>query len=257
MFLGDKGKPTKYHTIRKNYYFIIDNEKMTVKKLITKLGFYSVIFDGKMKEEEVYYDTDKKLLTGVGLLLRKKITPHRAYFSLVRVNNLTKSLQLREKKSFLGECEPTDSPSDFPTQIANEINNIFNNLFTINLVDIVKHSSPYIKIEITGNRYKIVSGTGYEMIASFEDLKIRDMRTGKKGKKRIFSIKMEDDPNYEKEREHVDAVIGRYCKEVVPVMKNRFEIAETVVKVREENKDAKKGNKKKEKRKQLPEEQEG
>ena len=230
---------------------------MTVKKLITKLGFYSVIFDGKMKEEEVYYDTDKKLLTGVGLLLRKKITPHRAYFSLVRVNNLTKSLQLREKKSFLGECEPTDSPSDFPTQIANEINNIFNNLFTINLVDIVKHSSPYIKIEITGNRYKIVSGTGYEMIASFEDLKIRDMRTGKKGKKRIFSIKMEDDPNYEKEREHVDAVIGRYCKEVVPVMKNRFEIAETVVKVREENKDAKKGNKKKEKRKQLPEEQEG
>lgn len=233
MFLGDKGKPSKYHTIRKNYYLIIDNERMTINKLVAKLGFYTVRFEEKIKEREIVYDTDAKLFTGVGLNLRKKIVPNRAYFSLVRVNNLTSSQQLREKKSFLGECDPSDEPSDFPTQIAEEINNIFNNLFTVNLVDIVKHTTPYIDIEIRGNRYKIVSGTGYEMTASFEDLKIRDVRTGRKGKKRIFSLKMEDDPNYEMEREHVDGIIARYCKELAPVNKNRFEIAETVVKTRE------------------------
>ena len=44
---------------------------------------------------------------------------------------------------------------------------------------------------------------------------------------------MEDDPEYEKEREHVEAIIARYCKELAPVNKNRFEIAESVVKIRE------------------------
>ena len=55
------------------------------------------------------------------------------------------------------------------------------------------------------------------------------MRTGRKGEKRIFSLEMEDDPDYEREREHVEAVISRYCKELVPVIKNRFEIAETMI----------------------------
>ena len=237
MFLGDKGKPSKYSTIRKNFYLIIDNEAMTINKLVAKLGFYTVRFEEKIKEREIVYDTDKKLLTGVGLNLRKKIVPGRTYFSLVRINNITSAQQLREKKSFLGECDITDEPCDFPTQIAEEVNSIFNNLFTIDLVDIIKHTSPYISIEIRGNRYKIISGTGYEMTISFENLKIRDERTGKKAKRRIFSIKMEDDPNYQKEREHVEWVIGRYCKELTPVNKNRFEIAETAVKIREISKE--------------------
>lgn len=71
MLLPDKGKPTKYSTIRKNYYIIIDDERMTTRKLRNNLGFYSIVSDGVIKEEEVVYDTDKKLLTGVGLVLRK------------------------------------------------------------------------------------------------------------------------------------------------------------------------------------------
>lgn len=229
MLLPDKGKPTKYEMIRKNYYIIIDNERSSIRKLRNNLGFYSIVADGTVNEEEVVYDTDKKLLTGVGLILRKKLTPKRAYFSLVRINNLTDSFQLHEKKSFLGECEREDNPSDFPVQIADAVNNIFNNVFTINLVDVVKHCFPYIKIAVGGNKYKIVSGTGYEVVVSFETLAIRDMRTGRKGVKRIFSLEMEDDPDYEREREHIEAVIERYCKELVPVMKNRFEIAQTLV----------------------------
>ena len=69
-------------------------------------------------------------------------------------------------------------------------------------------------------------------MATFENLSIRDLRSGRKGEKRIFSLEMEDDPDYEKEREHIEAVIERYCKELVPVMKNRFEIAETLVRAK-------------------------
>lgn len=228
MFHGDKGKPTKYSTSRLNYDIIIDNEKFTLHKLQRSLGFYSIILDGKIAEIETVYDTDKRLLTGAGLILRKKSSPKRTYFSLVRINSVA-SLQNREKKSFLGECDANDQPSDFPVQIADEINRIFNNLFTVNLVDIVKHSKPYLHIDITGNRYRIISGTGYEVIMSFENLKVRDARTGRKAKKRVCSLKMELDPNYEKERMQILDAIERNCKELFLLERNHFEIAEVLV----------------------------
>lgn len=254
MFLGDKGKPTKYSTMRVNYDIVIDNEKFTLQKLTRKLGFYTILFEKKIKEVETVYDTDKFLLTGAGLIIRKKSTPQRTYFSLVRVTSMS-NIENREKKSFLGECELHDQPSDFPVQIADEINKIFNNLFTINVVEIVKHCTPYLKIDIGGNRYKIVSGTGYEAEISFEDLKIKDVRSGKKARKRIVSLKMELDPNYEREREKILDVIEHNCKELVQINRNRFEIAEVLIKppipknkpnskeeLKEKKKNQKKGN---------------
>lgn len=245
MFYGDKGEPSKFHNIRMNYDIVIDNEKMTLQKLSNKLGFYSIINCGKLNNTEIIYDTDKKLLTGSGLILRKKITPQRVYFSLVRVSSMN-NLATREKKSFLGECELKDQPNDFPVQIADAINKIFNNLFTINLVDVVKHCTPYIKIDITGNQYKIVSGTGYEADMTFENLAVRDMRTGRKAKVRNFSLEMESNPHYERERQQILDAVEHYCKEMVPINRNRFEIAEVAVRipeVKEEDVNAKKKKK--------------
>lgn len=250
MFHGDKGKPTKYSTSRLNFDIIIDNEKLTLQKLARSLGFYTILFDGKLAEIETVYDTDKKLMTGAGLILRKKQTPKRTYFSLVRLSTM-KNVKHREKKSFLGECDAGDQPGDFPVQIAEEINKIFNNLFTVNLVDIVKHCSPYVRTEIFGNRYKIVSGTGYEAEISFEDLKVRDVRTGRKGRKRICSLKMELDPNFEREREQILDSIERHCKELVILDRNHFEIAEVLIRppvVKEISNDKKKEEKNKKKK---------
>ncbi len=232
MFLGDKGKPAAFENVRMNYDIIIDNEKFTIQKMMHRLGFYTIVGDGKIKTTEIVYDTDKKLLSGAGLYLRKKITAERTYFSLVRVSTMN-NIQNREKKSFLGECEPKDEPSEFPVQIADGINKIFNNLFTINMVEVVKHCTPYMRIDITGNRYKIVSGTGYEVEMAFENLKIRDFRTGRKAKKRNFTIEMNNDPNYKHEREQILDCIERYCKEMLFVNRNRFEIAEVAVRVPE------------------------
>lgn len=228
MFLGDKGKPTEHRTLRLNYDIIIDNEKLTLQKMARKLGFYTIILDKKIKEVETIYDTERKILSGAGLIIRKKTTPARTYFSLVRISSIS-SVENREKKSFLGECDLQDQPSDFPVQIADEINKIFNNLFTINVVDIVKHCTPYIRIDITGNRYKIISGTGYEAELSFENLKVKNARNGRKGMVRNFSIKMELDPKYERERLQILEVIDKFCKELAPLNRNRFEIAEVLV----------------------------
>lgn len=230
MYLGDKRKPHKYHNVRMNYDIVIDNERLTVQKMMRNLGFYTIIPLGRVKEGEIVYDTERKLLTGSGLILRKKIDVDRTYFSLIRISSID-SVESREKKLFLGECELKDQPSDFPVQIADAINKIFNNLFTIDLVEIVKHCSPYIKIEIIANKYKIVSGTGYEAKMQFEELRIRDMRTGRKAKKRNFSLKLMLDPQYDRERTHILEVIEKYCKELVYIKRNRFEIAEVAVRV--------------------------
>ncbi len=228
MFIGDRGQPSKFTYARRNYDVIIDNERMTLSKLSHNLGFYNIIGEGKIKDTEIYYDTNRKLLSGAGLLLRKKITPTRTYFSLVRISGM-QNIENREKKSFLGECERNDEPQDFPEEIAEEINRIFINLFTINLVDVVKHCVPYIRIDITGNRYRLVSGTGYEAEMCFENLKIRDVRTGKKAKRRNFSLELADDANYEKEKNEILETIDTQCKELFFVKRNRFEIAEAYV----------------------------
>ena len=233
MYLGDKRKPHKYHNVRMNYDIVIDNERLTVQKMMNNLGFFTIIPLGRVKEGEIVYDTERKLLTGSGLILRKKIDVDRTYFSLIRISSIG-NIETREKKSFLGECELKDQPSDFPVQIADSINKIFNNLFTIDLVDVVKHCTPYIQYEIIANKYKIVSGTGYEAEMQFEELRIRDMRTGRKARKRNFSIKLMLDPNYEHERERILEVIDKYCKELVLLKRNRFEIAEIAVRVPEQ-----------------------
>ena len=248
MFLGDKGKPNKFRTLRLNYDIIIDNEKLTLQKLTRNLGFYTVRFAGSMKEIETVYDTEKKLFSGAGLILRKKTTPARTYFSLVRISSIS-SPENREKKTFMGECELQDQPSDFPVQIADQINRVFNNLFTVNVVDIVKHCTPYIRIDITGNRYKIVSGTGYEAEISFENLKVRNARNGRKGTVRNFSIKMELNPDFERERLQILDVIDRYCKELAPLNRNRFEIGEILVRdLQPRDKETKKDKNKKKKK---------
>ena len=254
MFLGDRGRPNKFPSIRMNYDIIIDNEKLTLHKMTAKLGFYSILYDGKISEIETIYDTDKNLLTGAGLLLRKKQHPNRTYFSLVRISSMN-NIQNREKKSFLGECEYKDQPSDFPVQIADVMNKTFYNLFTVNLVDVVKHVTPYIRIDMTGNCYKIVSGTGYEAKINFENLKFKDVRTGKKAKRRNFSIEMLADPNYEKERQQILDVIEHYCKELQFVNRNRFEMADVMLHPRvptqkrsDEGEDQPKGKKKKDKK---------
>lgn len=260
MFYGDKGQPSKFKTVRYNYDILIDNEKMTLTKLANRLNFFSIVFDGKYNDIETVYDTANNLLTGSGLIIKKRCARDRSYFSLVRINSVKSSIN-HERKEFLGECDRNDQPSDFPVQIADRINEIFANVFTINLVDTIKHCSPYITTQIKGNRYKIISGTGYTAEISFETFKVKNFRNGKTAVLRNFSLAFELDPDYEKEREQILEVVDRYCKELVILERNNFEISEVAVKTRipKENPNQKNnsGSKKKGKKKEKQTENEG
>ena len=103
---------------------------------------------------------------------------------------------------------------------------------------------------MSGNRYKIISGTGYEAELCFEWMKVKNFHNGKKARLRNFSIAFALDPNFEEERAHILRVVERYCKEFVPLTKNHFEVAEVAVRTRvpkmdaEQQKDGKNGKKK-------------
>ena len=252
MFYGDKGRPGNFKTLRYNYDVLVDNEKMTLTKLANRLHFFSIVFDGKEDDVETVYDTSNNLLTGSGLIIRKRTTKDRSYFSLVRVNSV-KSARNHERKEFLGECDKNDQPSDFPVQIADRINEIFSNVFTINLVDIIKHCTPYITTHINGNRYKIISGPVYSASMSVETFKIKNFRNGKTSVLRNVSVAFELNPTFDNEREMILETIDRYCKELVLLDRNNFEISEVAVKTRipkvspdQKNADGKKKGKKKE-----------
>ena len=107
-------------------------------------------------------------------------------------------------------------------------------------------------MDIFANKYKIVSGTGYEAEFQFEELRVRDIRTGRKAKNRNFSIKMLLDPNYAKERQEILTAIDKYCKELVFVRRNRFEIAQVAVRALQSKADG--AQEKKKSRKQIKQE---
>ena len=198
MFLGDTGKGGKTKSKRYNFDVLVDNEKLTLQKLSSRLGFYSIEYQGKFKEIETVYDTPNNLLTGSGIVIRKRLNKDRCYFSLIRINSL-KNSRTSDRKEFLGECDPKDQPKNFPVQIADRINEIFNSVFTVDLVDVINHCEPYVYYEITGNKYKIISGTGYSAEMSFENFNVRNMRTGKRARLRNFSISFPMQPEFEKE----------------------------------------------------------
>lgn len=236
MFQGDKGKRSKFQNIRINYDVYNKNEKATLKKLDSGLNFFSLSPSGKVQEIEIIYDTDNKLFTESGLIISKKIMPTRCYFRISRMN-IIKGITQTESKYFLGECDMPDQPSDFPTQIADGISKILPELFAVDLVTLVKHLKPYIKIEIYGESYKLSSGNGYSATLSYETQKYTNLQYSKQRQsharknmqKRVFSVEMPNDPQHQVELKQIIDAIEKHCKELVPYKKNRFEIAKTLL----------------------------
>ncbi len=234
MFLGDKGKKSKFQNIRRNYDIYEKNEKKTLNKLDRALNFFNLSPKSKIKETEIVYDTPNRLFTSTGLILSKKILPKRNYFRISR-SNMIKDVSTTETKHFLGECELKDEPRDFPAEIAKGLNDFMPNLFAVDLLTIVSHLEPYVKIDITGESYQLSSGTGYSATLSFETHKYTNLSKQKiknsrqNMKKRIFSVEMPNDPTFIEERRQIMTAIEKNCKELVPFDRNRFEIAKALL----------------------------
>ncbi len=227
--MKSKDKLENEMTKKVHYQLITGNFNKIYKKLDENLKFYKLVSDGKFKGNEIVYDVKNNLMSNAGLVLSKQFEGDKVFFKVRKISKLPGGYKRPSQKFFLGECEKTEAPKDFPTQIANAISNSYANVFTIDLVSIVRQTVPKIEITVTGEKYRFISGTGYECKLLHEFVVYKDLETNKKVKREGVAIIMSSEDKYEKFNKEIIDAIDHYCKELVPFEQSRFEIAQRLL----------------------------
>lgn len=216
--------------VQKVHYILIGNDfKKVLKTLDKKLHFYRFINIGKFKGNEIVYDVPNNMLSNAGLVLSKQCEDNKTFFKVRKISSLPGGYKRPSQKFSLGECEGTEEPKDFPIQISNAISNSFSNAFTIDLVSVVRQTVPKIQIIVSGQKYKIVSGDGYEAYMLYEKAVYKDISTNKKVVRYGVTFKLPKEEKAEKWNKEILEAVDHYCKEMVGYEQSRFEIAQRLL----------------------------
>ena len=219
-------------TITYYYDMLRDNQKRIVQKLEAHMPFYRFPFEKKFRSREMIYDTKTNLLASAGLVLSKVYDDGAYYFILTKVSYLPPKFKKPSIVLFKAECAPNDVPSMFPVKLAGEISDSNPTIFTVDLVEVVKSVVPRIQIDVVGDKYNIISGTGYKAELLFENVKDKDLFTGKKFKHKNAAFVLSGKDEDAKNNQEIKGTVLRYCKELFPYDETRFEIAKRVLEAR-------------------------
>lgn len=216
--------------IRKvHYYYIGKNYKKVIKKLDQNLNYYRLEDQGKFDGKEIVYDVKSNMLSNAGLVLSKQYEGDEATFKVRKISTLPGEFKRPSKKFQLGRADDSETPRDYALQIANAIGDSFSSAFTVDLVSVVRQTEPRIEILVTGRKYKIIGGTGYEAHMLYEIATYKDVASKKKVKRVGFTLKLPKEEKYETENNEVMDAIEKYCKELVCYEASRFEIAKRLL----------------------------
>ena len=212
-----------------HYFFVGKNCRKTLQKLDNNLPYHRIKDDGTFDGLEIIYDVKSNMLSNAGLVLSKQYDEGKAFFKVRKISTLPGGYKRPSQKFELAEVSGSEAPKDFPVQIANAISNSFSGAFTIDLVSVVRQTVPKIEIKVTGRRFKIHGGTGYQGILLYETAYYRDLETRKKVKRTGFTLVLPKDVKWERENKQILEAINHYCKELVYYQESRFEIAQRLL----------------------------
>ena len=212
-----------------HYFFIGKNYRKSVQKLDANLQYFRVREEGKFEGLEIIYDVKSNMLSNAGLVLSKQYEGDKAFFKVRKISTLPGGFKRPSQKFELAEVSASESPKDFPVQIANAISNSFPGAFTIDLVSVVRQTMPKIEIKVSGKKYKIHGGTGYEGVLLYETAIYQDLETRKKVKRCGFTLKLPKEPKWENDNKKILEAVNHYCKELVYYQESRFEIAQRLL----------------------------
>ena len=221
------------------YDMLRDNQKKIVQKLEKHMPFYRFTFDKKTKSKEVIYDSTTNLFASAGLVVSKIIDDGKYYFVITKVSYLPKQFKKPSVVLFKAECSAQDVPSMYPIKLAGVITDASPSIFTVDLVEIMKTVKPKMEITVVGDKYEIASGSGYKAELVFENVKYKDLKTGKSFKHKNAVFNLSGNEKDEKSNKEIKDTVLRYCKELFPYEETRFEIARRVLKARIEGKKVK------------------
>ena len=214
----------KYH-----FELLRDNVPRVLKKLDDELAYYRLYFEKNIKNVEVMFDTPTNLLSSAGIVLSKEYDGEKYSIKVKKISYLPTELRRPSKKFYSAECGKRELPKDYPIQIAGAINNAFSNLFTIDLVEVVKQTTAVYEIKVKGKRYNLTSGTGMKGNILYEKITYRDVQTGRKVKRKGFTISLPDSSIFQKETQEILDVVSRKVKELWPYNESRFELAQRLL----------------------------
>ncbi len=212
-----------------HYFFIGNDHKKIIDKLNKNMPYHRIAYEREFNGREIIYDVKSNMLSKAGIVISKQYEEGQYFFKVRKISALTDGFRRPSQKFKLGECEGTETPKDFPTQIANAISNAFSNAFTIDLVSVVRQTVPKIEIVVTGSRYKVICGNGYNCGLMYETAVYKDVETNKKVKRNGFTLHLPKGERYEKDNKIVMDYIEHYCKELVNYQESRFEIADRLL----------------------------
>ena len=224
----------EFQDMKYEYDILKGDEKKIVNKLNFHLGFYSFRPFQKSRKVEIFYDTETNLLSSAGIVLSKVIRDKACFIQISKINYVSSNVNKADKKIKVTDCQSKQTPRDFTFQIATAITNMYQNIFTIDLKKKKKKVSPFIQVKTEENVYQVFGGTGYKATMSFEKITYKDLKHGKKVKRKGATLRTVLDPSYEKERQDLLFGIERYCKELFPYTESKFEIAKRVLRTKKE-----------------------
>ena len=212
-----------------HYFFIGKDHKKIIEKLNKNMPYHRIKYERDFNGREIIYDVKSDMLSKAGIVISKQYEEGQSFFKVRKISALTGGYKRPSQKFQLGKCEGTEAPKDFPTQIANAISNAFSNAFTIDLVSVVRQTVPKMEVVVTGKRYKVICGNGYNCALMYETAIYKDVETNKKVKRSGFTLHLPKDEKYEKDNKIVMDAIDHYCKELVYYQESRFEIADRLL----------------------------
>ena len=195
-----------------------------------ELQTYNFIGEGGYVLSEIYLDSPNNLLASAGIILCKVIVGNKAYFRVEREDFLFGKKLMDEKKVYVHPIKASDTVEDHSFFILDGITSLFTTKFNIDFDNILKTVVPKIEVTTKVAVFKILSGTGFKGVMSFEEVKIRNNFTKRRAEVYLMTVEQASSMLTTEGFDNFIQKLEKYCKEVTPTTDSSFQIAERLTK---------------------------
>lgn len=219
----------KFEIIRsegvRTYTVFAKSSYKNILRLETEMPMYNFIGEGRYMVEEVYYDSPNNLLASAGILLSKVVEGNKAYFKVEREDYLFEKNLSKEKKIFVHPIGLRDGVQDHMLFLINGITSFFTTKFSIDFENILKVVVPKVEIRTKVDAFKVLSGTGFKGVMTFEEVKFKNNFTKRKAELDMLKIERASSEATAKDFLTFIDRLEKYCKEIMPISDSKYQIA--------------------------------
>lgn len=211
----------------KNYKVFDKSSFKRILNLDSLIEGFSFFYDGKEKEEIIFYDTPNNLLESAGIILSIVRNSKKALLKIELEKELVESSK-SQRKVYTHDLNGSDDIEKNKYYIIDGITSFFSTNFSIDFDYIIKNLKPKIKVNIENNIIKILNGYAFKGQMNFYNVKINNTFKNKKAK--TFLLKVEQTSTETNLKTFNDFIreLEKFCKEITPTTDSLFEISKVI-----------------------------